>query len=97
MQTQGATGGDKGESTRGSGELELCSDLHEGDPGWAPIPEASEVAEEEEAQEVEEEEEAQEVEHTSYEEEHIVEYPFLLWTVMVFCLGTAFGRCTVGR
>ena len=94
MQTQGLVPGVKGGDPGGlTGELELCSELHEGDPGWAPIPEASE--EEEDSQEVEED--GPEVEHQAYEEEHTVEYPFLLWTVLVFLAGTAFGRCTVGR
>ena len=82
MQTQGLVtgvkGGDTGEHTRGPGALELCSDLHEGDPGWAPIPEASAEEEEEDSQEVEED--VSEVEHPAYEEEHTVEYPFLLST-----------------
>ena len=37
-------------------------------------------------------------EYTPYEyESDAVEYPILLWTVLVFGLGVAFGRCTVRR
>ena len=39
-----------------------------------------------------------EPEYTPYEaESDAVEYPILLWTVLVFGLGIAFGRCTVRR
>ena len=94
MQTQGVVPGVRnGDSGGLTGELELCSELHEGDSGWTPILEEEE--EEEDAQEVEAEE--SEVQAYSDPEEHTVEYPFLLWTVLVFLAGTAFGRCTVGR
>ena len=33
----------------------------------------------------------------TYQYEHDVEYPILLWTVLIFGLGVAFGRCTVRR
>ena len=95
MQTQGVVPGvQNGESGGPTGELELCSELHEGDSGWTPI---LEEEEEEDSQEVEAEE--PEVVYQAYAdaEEHTVEYPFLLWTVLVFLAGTAFGRCTVGR
>ena len=64
--------------------LELCSELHEGDSGWATIPEETQDTE-------------QEGEYTYQYESDAVEYPILLWTVLVFGLGVAFGRCTVRR
>ena len=64
--------------------LELGSELHEGDPGWATIPEETLDTE-------------QEGEYTYQYESDAVEYPILLWTVLVFGLGVAFGRCTVRR
>ena len=88
MHSQGSEGlEDKAEvkSTTVTGELELCSELHEGDTGWATIPEETQDTE-------------QEGEYTSYQyESDAVEYPILLWTVLVFGLGVAFGRCTVRR
>ena len=68
-----------------AGELELCSELHEGDPGWTTIPEETQDTE-------------QEGEYTPYQyESDAVEYPILLWTVLVFGLSFALGRCTVRR
>ena len=41
--------------------------------------------------------EAQNTEQVGEEYEHDVEYPILLWTVLIFGLGVAYGRCTVRR
>ena len=90
MRSQGSDGledqaGAEVKSAVVTGELELCSELHEGDPGWTTIPEETQDTE-------------QEGEYTSYQyESDAVEYPILLWTVLVFGLGFAFGRCTVRR
>ena len=64
--------------------LEPCSELHDGDSGWDNISE--------EAQNTE-----QAGEYTYQYESDAVEYPILLWTVLIFGLGVAFGRCTVRR
>ena len=64
--------------------LEPCSELHDGDSGWDNISE--------EAQNTE-----QAGEYTYRYESDAVEYPILLWTVLIFGLGVAFGRCTVRR
>ena len=56
----------------------------DGDSGWDNISE--------EAQNTE-----QAGEYTYQYESDAVEYPILLWTVLVFGLGIAFGRCTVRR
>ena len=63
--------------------LEPCSELHDGDSGWDNISE--------EAQNTEQ------VGEYTYQYEHDVEHPILLWTVLIFGLGVAFGRCTVRR
>ena len=36
-------------------------------------------------------------EYTYRYESDAVEYPILLWTVLIFGLGVAYGRCTVRR
>ena len=66
MQTQGVVPGEKNGDLGGrTGELELCSELHEGDSGWTPILEE------------EEEEDTEEPEVYAEAEEHTVEYPLL--------------------
>ena len=85
MNSQEAAGvEDKAEvkSTAGA-ELEQCSE-HDGYTGWDNTSE--------EAQNTE-----QVGEYTYQYESDAVEYPILLWTVLVFGLGVAFGRCTVRR
>ena len=62
---------------------EQCSE-HDGDTGWDNTSE--------EAQNTE-----QVCEYTYQYESDAVEYPILLWTVLIFGLGVAFGRCTVRR
>ena len=64
-------------------ELEQCSE-HDGDSGWDNISEEAENTE-------------QAGEYTYQYESDAVEYPILLWTVLIFGLGVAFGRCTVRR
>ena len=56
-------------STAVAGELELCSELHEGDPGWTTIPEETQDTE-------------QEGEYTYQYESDAVEYPILLLSLI---------------
>ena len=55
----------------------------DGDTGWDNISE--------------EDQNTKQVGEYTYQYEHDVEYPILLWTVLIFGLGVAFGRCTVRR